>query len=233
MYQQQGIAPVFVVGHGGGVAQGRAAVTGTMEAGREAMADAGGSGSRKDGGVDLLCVDEVAAMLRCGPRSVRRWVAPGRMSRPPKVGRLARWRRWDVERILVPAGQGPGLERHAARPRLLRDRYAQLMGIRELRRHLRRSRRGTVRRQRCLLVTASLRLRDGGEDLIEFDGAIVSITSRSGRTTWYGLESKRGAGDPLASLDRRPNRLGIPARTHKLSSRCAFAELMLKQLQSR
>jgi excisionase family DNA binding protein len=40
-------------------------------------------------------------MLRCAPRTVRRLVQFGRMPRPLKVGRLARWRRSDVERWIA------------------------------------------------------------------------------------------------------------------------------------
>jgi len=62
------------------------------------MAESGGSGPRKGSGVDLLFADDVAALLRCSPRTVRRLVQFGRMPGPLKVGRLARWRRSDVER---------------------------------------------------------------------------------------------------------------------------------------
>ena len=110
----------------------------------------------------------------------------------------------------------------------LRDRYAELLGIRELRSYLQRKWRGRDLRQRCLLVTASLRLRDHEKDLIEFDGGIAVISSRGGRITWYGLESKRGGGDPAHSLRERLENLGLPAYVRRLSARYAFAKIILK-----
>jgi len=113
-------------------------------------------------------------------------------------------------------------------PTDLKDRYAELLGIRELRSYLQRKWRGKDLRQCCLLVTASIRLRNHDSDLIEFDGGIVVISSRGGRITWYGLESKRGDGDPLHSLKDRLERLGLPVDVHKLSARYAFARITLK-----
>jgi len=118
-------------------------------------------------------------------------------------------------------------------PADLRDRYAELMGIRELRAYLRRNWNGMELRQRCLLVPASVRFQDQERYLIEFDGGIVVISSRSGRITWYGLESKRGHGDPLHSLERRLETLGIWAPTVKLSARYAFAQLELRKRSER
>jgi len=119
-------------------------------------------------------------------------------------------------------------DRRGSLPTGLRDQYAELLGIHELRKHLRRKWAGKNRRQRCLLVTASIRFRGRRRDLIEFDGGIVVVSSRSGRIRWYGLESKRGDGDPLLSLQNRLNRLKISAPAHKLSGRYAFVELQLK-----
>ena len=110
----------------------------------------------------------------------------------------------------------------------LRDRYAELLGLRELRIHLRSKWKNKGLRQRCLLVTASVRFRDQEKDLMEFDGGIAVISSRGGRITWYGLESKRGDGNPVHSLKDRLERLGLPVNVHKLSARYAFARLTLK-----
>lgn len=110
----------------------------------------------------------------------------------------------------------------------LKDRYAELLGIRELRSYLQRRWRGKDLRQRCLLVTASVRLRDHKRDLIEFDGGVAVISSRGGRITWYGLESKRGDGDPSHSLKDRLERLSLPVDIQKLSARYAFARITLK-----
>jgi len=108
-----------------------------------------------------------------------------------------------------------------------RDKYAELLGLRELRNHLQSEWKGRKLRQRCLLVTASVRLRGHGKDLFEFDGGIAVVTSRGGQIIWYGLESKRGDGDPLRSLKDRLERLGLPVDAHRLSARYAFARLKL------
>ncbi|MBN2138725.1 MAG: hypothetical protein JW720_13030 [Sedimentisphaerales bacterium] len=112
-------------------------------------------------------------------------------------------------------------------PTVLKDRYAELLGIRALRNHLRSKWRDKRLRQRCLLVTASVRFRDSERDLIEFDGGIAVVSSRGGYITWYGLESKRGSGDPFSSLKNRLEDLGLPTDVHKLSARHAFAKLTL------
>ena len=119
-------------------------------------------------------------------------------------------------------------DRSSTIPPGLKDRYAELLGIRELRSYLQRKWRGKDLRQRCLLVTASVRLRDHERDLIEFDGGIAVISSRGGRITWYGLESKRGGGDPSHSLKDRLESIGLPADVHKLSPQYAFARITLK-----
>lgn len=45
----------------------------------------------------LLDVDQVAAMLSCSPRHVRRLAEAGRMPRPVHLGALTRWARADIE----------------------------------------------------------------------------------------------------------------------------------------
>ncbi|MCK4373890.1 MAG: helix-turn-helix domain-containing protein [Candidatus Brocadiae bacterium] len=45
----------------------------------------------------LLGVEGVAEMLQCSPHTVRRLANSGRMPRPVKLGRLARWRRSELE----------------------------------------------------------------------------------------------------------------------------------------
>ena len=61
------------------------------------MGDSEHSDSGRHGDVGLLCADDVAGMLRCSPRTVRRLAGSGRMPRPLKVGRLVRWRRADMD----------------------------------------------------------------------------------------------------------------------------------------
>ena len=45
----------------------------------------------------LLDIEGVAGILRCSPRTVRRLTMSGRMPRPVKLGRLARWRAGELE----------------------------------------------------------------------------------------------------------------------------------------
>jgi hypothetical protein len=110
----------------------------------------------------------------------------------------------------------------------LRDKYAELMGLRELRLRLRRDwARKKELRQRFLIVTASVRFCDDERRLIEFDGGLVKISTRSGRMTWYGLESKRGRSSPLQSLRRRIRVLGLDGATYPLTNRHAVLEMSL------
>jgi len=119
-------------------------------------------------------------------------------------------------------------DRSGSIPADLRDQYGELLGLRELRRHLRSKWKGKSLRQRCLLVTGSVRLRDDKNDLMEFDGGIAVVSSRGGRITWYGLESKRGSGDPEHSLESRLAQLQLPGDVHKLSAQYAFAKIELR-----
>jgi len=50
-------------------------------------------------GIDaaMLTVDQVARMLCCSPRTVRRLTDAGRMPRPVKLNALVRWHRETVE----------------------------------------------------------------------------------------------------------------------------------------
>ena len=45
----------------------------------------------------LLEIEDVAEMLRCAPRTVRRLANSGRTPGPIKLGRLTRWRRREIE----------------------------------------------------------------------------------------------------------------------------------------
>ncbi len=112
--------------------------------------------------------------------------------------------------------------------RRFRDAYAELTGLRELRTWLRRTwGKKKEMRQRFLIITASIRLQDDSRRLMEFDGGLLKVSTRSGRITWYGLESKRGRSDPLYSLERRRKVLSIPGKTTRLSSHYAFLEVEL------
>ncbi len=59
----------------------------------------------------LLSADEVARLLTCSVRTVRRLADAGRMPRPVRLGRLVRWRREGIEqwvRAGCPAGSEGG-----------------------------------------------------------------------------------------------------------------------------
>ena len=59
-------------------------------------ADAGDDLRRRAPSV-MLSVRNVAAMLRCSPRTVYRLAAKGRMPRPVKLGKMTRWNRAIIE----------------------------------------------------------------------------------------------------------------------------------------
>ena len=50
-------------------------------------------------GIDavMLTVDQIARMLCCSPRTVRRLTDAGRMPRPVRLGSLLRWPRESIE----------------------------------------------------------------------------------------------------------------------------------------
>jgi excisionase family DNA binding protein len=52
---------------------------------------------REDSKPIILTVDDVAALLRCSSRHVRRLAAGGRIPRPIKLGVLLRWLKADVD----------------------------------------------------------------------------------------------------------------------------------------
>ncbi len=69
----------------------------------------------------LLNTRDVAAMLQCSPRTVQRLAASGRMPRPVRLGRLARWSRpaievWIGNGCRRPEGKETAPGRTASRP---------------------------------------------------------------------------------------------------------------------
>ncbi len=110
----------------------------------------------------------------------------------------------------------------------LRDQYAELTGLRELRSRLRQDWAGKKElRQRFLMVTASVRFCDDQKTRMEFDGGLVKISTRSGRMTWYGLETKTGQSNALASLTRRIRVLELDGDVYALTHRHAVFEMPL------
>ncbi|MEA3376097.1 MAG: hypothetical protein U9R72_07890 [Chloroflexota bacterium] len=132
-----------------------------------------------------------------------------------------------------PARLDDPLTRHIVRdrskriPGRLRDQYEELLGIRKLRQCLRQEWTQKELRQRWLVISASVRFCSESERLIEFDGGLVKISTRSGRMTWYGLETKRGRHSPSHSLRRRAELLGLGGAIRELSPRHAALELHL------
>lgn len=119
-------------------------------------------------------------------------------------------------------------DRTAQVPRRLRERYGELLGVRALRVHLRREwRKKRELRQRWLILTSSVRLYSGGKEVLEFDGGLLKLSTRGGRLTWLGLESKLGRECPKRSLERRLAAAGLDATVTKLSPKYAFAEMPL------
>jgi len=49
----------------------------------------------------LLTTDDLARLLNCSPRSIRRLADQGSVPRPVKIGRLVRWRRAVVDEWLA------------------------------------------------------------------------------------------------------------------------------------
>lgn len=112
-------------------------------------------------------------------------------------------------------------------PAAWQHQVSELDGVRKLRTRLRDSWSGAVPRRRWLLVLSSVRLTKDGNDLIEFDGGILEISTRSGRLTWWGLETKRGHANPERSLKRRLNALGIVADVIRMGKRHAVAKVVI------
>ncbi len=119
----------------------------------------------------------------------------------------------------------------------LRERYAEVRGLFTLRRHLRRRYRGARPRARWLALLGSIRVARptsgqarhrgrGVTDVAEFDGGFVRVSSRSGRITFFGLETKSGQERPLRALRKRLGVLGIEeGAVSELSRDHAYAEI--------
>jgi hypothetical protein len=71
-------------------------------------------------------------------------------------------------------------DRSARIPYILRFQYAELQGIKRLRSALRRCWTQKELRQKRLVLTASTQLLGSSGTIIEFDGALLRISTRSG-----------------------------------------------------
>ncbi len=107
------------------------------------------------------------------------------------------------------------------------DQYKELLGIAALRRYLRGQLKKSKPRCKWLLITASVQFQREGQTIMEYDGGILRVSSRSGKLTWYGLESKNGKENPAASLRRRLKTLGVNAEVISLNTTYACAVVPL------
>jgi len=136
----------------------------------------------------------------------------------------------------APADLGDPITKHIVRLRAKKNmkgrvarQYEEVKGLRELRKHLLKEWGTRTKRLRhyCLVCPASVVLSDGARDLIEFDGGILKIMSRSGAVTWYGLETKSNRG-ALRSLERRVEGLAVGGTVRSLGPRHAFVEMQMR-----
>ncbi len=116
-------------------------------------------------------------------------------------------------------------DRSSGIPLKLKAEYTELQGIASLRRRLMRRWLNPTPRHRCLLVTGSVRFATAERDLIEYDGGILTTSTRGGRMTWYGLESKSAGTDPAHRLRRKLDLMDIKAKVYSLNNRHAYVEL--------
>jgi len=109
----------------------------------------------------------------------------------------------------------------------LKATYTEMLGLSKLRKELRHQWLQQKPRQKCLLITGSVRFTNSNRDLIEFDGGILTVSSRSGKLTWYGLESKSRGTDPKQTLERKIKTLNINASIISIDSKHAYAEIAI------
>lgn len=107
----------------------------------------------------------------------------------------------------------------------LYDQYAELSGLRELRLHLRKQWADRKElRQRWLMLTSSVQFWEESKTLLEFDGGLVKLSTRSGDMTLYLMESKSGDGSPLYAIKNKIEEHNLPGNAQQLDARYAFLE---------
>lgn len=116
----------------------------------------------------------------------------------------------------------------------LRTQWAELLGLADLREHLRnedkRKHGASKRRQRHLVLTASIQISEDNNPVAEFDGGIVRISSRTGNMTFFGLEtkSKNTSEKALNALNKRLERLQLATtKAYSLGKKSAYCEIPL------
>ncbi|PSV34626.1 hypothetical protein C9J44_14810 [Photobacterium sp. GB-27] len=106
------------------------------------------------------------------------------------------------------------------------DLYKELIGIKELRTYYRNSLdAGVSPKCRWLIFTSSITLNKDGQPVMEFDGGLLKISSRSGKLTWYGLETKNGNENPASSLRKRMRKQNITGNVVSIDTTHAYAEI--------
>jgi len=118
-------------------------------------------------------------------------------------------------------------DRSKSMPPGIMDQYQELLGIAALRRQLRSKFKKSRPRCKWLLLTSSVQFQREGQNIMEYDGGILRVSSRSGNLTWYGLESKNGRENPTSSLRRRLKTLGVQAEVLSISQTHACAKVSL------
>lgn len=111
--------------------------------------------------------------------------------------------------------------------RELQDAYAELKGISALRKVLRERWKASAPRCRWLIITSSIQFYKEGRNLMEYDGGLLRISSRNGKLTWYGIESKNGAENPATTLRRKLKVLGVKSEVKSIDATHAYVELGL------
>ena len=112
-------------------------------------------------------------------------------------------------------------------PQELKASYWELQGISFLRDILRKKWQYKNLRHKCLVFTGSIRFSTIDRDLIEYDGGILTVSSRSGKLVWYGMESKSGNKNPKQSLEKRLSKLDIKYEVFTINKDYAYAKVQL------
>lgn len=120
-------------------------------------------------------------------------------------------------------------DRSARIPSRMKEIYTEMQGLSKLRQQLRRQWSKTHPRQKCLLVTASVKFTKPQRELIEYDGGLITVSSRGGNITWYGLESKSSGTNPKSRLKRKLEHLGIKKwEVFQINSKHAYVKMPIK-----
>jgi len=112
-------------------------------------------------------------------------------------------------------------------PTDLNDTHSELLGLKATRDAIRKEMKGLNPKCRWLVLTSSVTFCREGRSLIEYDGGLLKISSRSGELTWYGVETKTGGENPARSLRKRLSTLNINSPVISLSTKTAYTKIVL------